>query len=265
MNVLDKIVHAKRAELEAAKATRPLEVLRNEARQFKLQKRPFRSLFGSADAAVLIAEIKPRSPSEGILIEKSPLDVADLYAKSEADVISVLTDEKYFGGSIELLQQVRQRVSQSILRKDFIIDEYQVYETFLSGADAFLLIAAILSKEELARLSKLGSSLGLGTLVEIHDEGDLEKALASGADVLGINNRDLKTLETDIAVTESLARRIPKETPSISESGIYTAEDVRRVRKCGVRGILVGTSILQSSDPLAKITELKQALHNQTS
>ena len=196
-----------------------------------------------------------------MLITEPPLLIADLYAKSSADVVSVLTDKKYFGGEIGLLRQVRSRVPQTILRKDFIIDEYQVYETLLAGADAFLLIANILKVDELIRLIALGKKLGLEALVEVHDKIDVEKVLAAGAEVIGINNRDLQTLQVDLAVTERLAPLISKKIPVISESGIESADHVRRVRKAGVRGILVGTSILQSDDPVEKIHELKQALH----
>lgn len=258
MNVLEEIVSAKRAEIERAMAQKSLEALKEEAEGFQAKRRPFRALFN--DENVLIAEIKPRSPSEGTLIKHSSSVVADTYSKSDADVISVLTDAKYFGGSLELLKDVRSRVPQAVLRKDFVIDEYQIYETLLSGADAFLLIAAILEKESLADFIELGKSLGLDALVEVHDENDLDKASAAGATVLGINNRDLKTLKTNLAVTEELMPHVPKGLPCISESGIYTAKDVERVRACGVRGILVGTSILQSPDPLAKISELKEAL-----
>lgn len=258
MNVLEEIVKTKRSELEALKAVRPLETLQKEAEGFKAGKRPFRTLFEKGP--VLIAEIKPRSPSAGELIADSPLEIADLYAKSDSDVISVLTDAEYFGGSNDLLKEVRARVPQAILRKDFIIDEYQVYETFLLPADAFLLIASILTENELANLLKLGSSLGLDALVEVHDEKEIEKALRAGAHILGINNRDLKTFSTDIAVTEQLMKKMPKGTYVVSESGIGTPEDVKRVRKCGISGILVGTSVLQSDNPIKKINELKQAL-----
>jgi len=258
MDVLSEIVSAKRLEIERAIAKKPLEMLKEEAAKFHSQRRPFRTLFDTGD--VLIAEIKPRSPSEGTLIKHSPLEIADIYAKSEANVISVLTDAKYFGGSLDLLKDVRSRVPQAVLRKDFIVDEYQVYESLLSGADSFLLIAAILDKDSLADFIELGKSLGLDALVEVHDEADLDKAASAGATVLGINNRDLKTLKTDLAVTEELMPHVPEGLVCISESGIYTAEDARRVRACGVRGILVGTSILQSPDPLAKISELKKAL-----
>ncbi len=258
MNVLDEIVANKRLEINAAKAARPLEELQKRAASFEIERRPFRKLFDRG--SVLVAEIKPKSPSEGTLIAESPLDVADLYAQSSADVVSVLTDAKYFGGSLELLKNVRAKVPQTILRKDFIVDEYQVYETLLAGADAFLLIANILNVDEIIRLMALGKNLGLDSLVEVHDKIDVEKVLATGAEVIGINNRDLQTLHVDLAVTETLIPLIHKKIPVISESGIESADDVRRVRKAGVRGILVGTLILRSSDPLAKIHELKQAL-----
>jgi len=260
MNVLDEIVAAKRLEIEAAKAARPLETLKKEALSFTLSRRPFRALF-DAPKGILIAEIKPKSPSAGQLIPHSPLEIADMYAKSAADAISVLTDKPYFGGSLELLQDVRARVPQAIFRKDFIVDEYQVYETLLSGADAFLLIANVLSVEELGKLMALGQALGLDYLVEVHDEADVAKALETGAEIIGINNRNLKTLEVDIETTERLSHKLPSGTIFVSESGIETTADAERVRTWGACGILAGTSILRSPDPLKKIQELKNTLN----
>jgi len=259
MNVLDEILETKWVEVETKKAMRPLKTLKNEAADFKPERRPFRALFEKGP--VLIAEIKPRSPSAGELISDSPLAIADLYAKSNADVISVLTDAKYFGGSNDLLKAVRARVPQTVLRKDFIVDEYQVYETFLLPADAYLLITSLLSESALANLIKLGASLGLDALVEVHDEKDIQKAIRAGARIIGINNRDLATFNTDISVTERLMKNMPANTFIVSESGIITSKDVERMRKCGIGGILVGTSVLQSADPIQKINELKQALY----
>ena len=258
MNVLEEIVQAKREEIAIAKEARPQAQLEEEATSFAPTRRSLSALFQQGPA--LIAEIKPKSPSKGQLIGNSALDLADLYAKSDADAVSVLTDERYFGGSIELLKEVRARVHQPVLRKDFIVDEYQVYETLLSGADAFLLIASVLSMEEMTKLMAIGTALGLDYLVEVHDKGDIENAITCGASLLGINNRDLTSLDIDIATTEKLMRYMPKDVPVISESGIESAADVRKVRSWGVRGILVGTSILQSGDPLEKIKELKAAL-----
>ncbi len=257
MNVLDEIVAAKRQEIAVAKEAVPLEKLEEAVNSYTHDRRSFRTLFDHGPA--LIAEVKPKSPSKGEL-SHVPLEVADVYAKSAADAISVLTDERYFGGSMELLKQVRSRVKQPILRKDFIIDEYQVFETLLGGADAFLLIVNVLSGEKLTELMSLGTALGLDYIVEVHDKQEVEIALDSGAELIGINNRNLQTLDIDIGTTKELMEYIPRSVPVISESGIETVEEVRQVRSWGVKGILVGTSILQSPDPLAKIQELKDSL-----
>jgi indole-3-glycerol phosphate synthase len=260
MNILETIVDTKRREVAALRAATSIEDLREKVVALGAISRPsFRELF-TAQIGVLIAEIKPKSPSAGELISESPLAVADLYANSAADAISVLTDHEYFGGSLAFLEDVRQRTSQPILRKEFIIDEYQIYETALSSASAFLLIAAILTTEEIAAFHRLGKSLGLDTLVEVHDEEDMQKALAANVDLIGINNRNLKTLAIDLEVTERLAPLVPKQIPLVSESGIATPADVARARKAGARGILVGTSILRSPDPLFTIAELKKAI-----
>lgn len=258
VNVLDAIVEDKKHELSEAKNRVPLEVLR-EGIQANFVRRPFQKLFERPEGA-LIAEIKPRSPSVGTLIESDPLATADVYAQSVADAISVLTDREHFGGSLELLQEVRARVPQAILRKDFLIDEYQLYESRAAHADAVLLIVAILDDAQLHSMLELARKLTLDTLTEVHDERELERALAAKAALIGINNRNLKTLEIDLSTTDRLMTRVPKGQCVISESGIETAEDVKRVRAGGTSGILVGTSILQSGDPLAKIAELKTAL-----
>lgn len=258
MNVLDEIVAAKRVEIEAQKRMKSAISMEEEARAVSREKKPFRALFEKA--SVLIAEIKPKSPSAGELIPQSPFDIAELYAKSEADVISVLTDEKYFGGSASLLTSVHGLVPQTILRKEFIIDPYQIFEASVIGADCFLLIASILPRETLASFIQLGASLGLDALVEVHDKADVEKALAARAQVIGINNRDLATLKIDLATTEKLISLIPKKIPVVSESGIETSADVERVRRAGARGILVGTSILRAENPIAQIAELKHSL-----
>lgn len=265
MTVLDEIVTNKRLEIEAQKQAVSLESMAAAAYETSKERRPFRALFD--ETSVLIAEVKPKSPSAGQLIPSqkyghgvSIFEVAELYAKGEADVISVLTDEKYFGGSLSLLSSVRSSVPQTVLRKEFIIDPYQIFESAAAGADAMLLIAAILSRETLATFIQLGAGLGIDSLVEVHDEEDVEKALSARATVIGINNRDLRTLKVDLANTERLAGKIPVTIPVVSESGIETADDVRRVRAAGARGILVGTSILRSPDPVGKISEFKSAL-----
>ena len=258
VNILDKIIANKRCEFEANIAKKSLATIRAEAEKVPHTRKPFRALFAAGN--VLIAEVKPKSPSVGTLIEASPLETAEIYAESSADAISVLTDEKYFGGSLELLEKVSKIVPQPLLRKDFIIDAYQVYETALTNASAFLLIAAVLSADEMRSFRELGKRFGLDTITEIHTAEELLKALESGADLIGINNRNLQTLDIDLVMTETLAPGIPASVPFVSESGIENAEDVRRVRGIGARGILVGTSILRSQDPLAAIRALKLAL-----
>jgi indole-3-glycerol phosphate synthase len=257
MSFLQKVLITKREEVASRQADTPVAILKS-----RIQPRGARTILRALcqKGAVLIAEIKPRSPSKGQLISGDPLAVADLYAQSSADAISVLTDETYFGGSTELLMQVRARVPQLILRKDFIIDPYQVYEAAAMGADVFLLIVAALDEQKLAKLIMLGQSLGLEALVEVHTEDEIVIALNAGAEIIGINNRNLTTLTTDLAVTESLITKVPTSIPVISESGILTTDDARRVHAAGARGILVGTSVLESDDPVAHITHLKEAL-----
>jgi len=259
MDILAEIVAAKRLEIENAKREISPAQMEERAGAAAREKRPFRALFDKEP--VLIAEIKPKSPSAGELISRSPLEVAALYAKSEADAISVLTDEKYFGGSLGLLKSVRAAVPQAVFRKEFIVDPYQIYETAAAGADAFLLIAAILPREVLASFIQLGNSLGLDSLVEVHDHEDVEKALAARASIIGINNRDLRTLKIDLATTEELIKEIPSDIPVVSESGIETPDDVRRVRAAGARGILCGTSILRSKNPVHTVAVFKKALY----
>lgn len=256
--ILDEIVAAKRLEVAEAKERVSLASLQEAARTAG-GRRSFEALFENG-GTVLIAEIKPKSPSAGVLIERSPIAIAEIYAKSIADVISVLTDNAYFGGSLQLLKDIRGRVPQAILRKDFIIDTYQIYESRAAGADAILLIAAILTDAQLREFLTLAGSLGLDALVEVHDEAELKRAVASGARVIGINNRDLTTMVVDLATSERLVPHVPDGTFIVSESGIETAEDAKHLRSLGVQGILVGTSVLRSADPLAHIADLKHAL-----
>lgn len=260
MNFLNRVVKTKKQEIKTLKNKVSLEALQKKSVSFlkKRVRRPFISLFHGKKSITVIAEIKPRSPSAGKLIKRSPLEVARMYARSKADAISVLTDAIYFGGDISLIKKVRGRVHQPILRKDFIIDAYQVYETLLADADAFLLIANILSRRKLKELIVLGESLGLEALVEVHTRGEIEKALAAGAELVGINNRNLKTLKINLKTTAKLIKFVPKNITVVSESGISSRKDVKKLLDVGVKGVLVGTSILQSSDPIKKIADLKR-------
>jgi indole-3-glycerol phosphate synthase len=243
MKTLEEIVENKKQEV--------LELKK------KYQPRDFKSIFADRNSIKLIAEIKLASPSEGQMTSLSHLDLAKIYAESSADAISVLTESKYFQGHIDFLAEVKEICVQPILRKDFIIDEYQIFESFIAKADAILLIAAILTQEQLTRFLNSAKSLGLSVLVEIHNETDLAKTLEAEAEIIGINNRDLTTMKIDLTTAEKLVALIPKDKIIISESGINSAEDVRYMKSLGVHGILVGTAIVRSADQMEKIKELK--------
>ena len=228
--VLDRIVADKRDEIAAAKAATPLAEMRQAAENAPAV-RPFGVALTGARVG-LIAEVKKASPSRGVLrTDFDPVRLATDYRDAGAAAISVLTDEKHFQGSLDHLRSVRNALPDGppLLRKDFLFDEYQLYEARCSGADAVLLITAILETSVLRSLIDLAVSLGIDALVEVHDDRELERAVAAGAKIIGINNRDLRTFEVDLATTERLAPLAPPGTTIVAESGIFTREDVRRL------------------------------------
>ncbi|MFM2415104.1 MAG: hypothetical protein RI911_797 [Candidatus Parcubacteria bacterium] len=255
-NILHEIVANKKTEVAKQKEALSLESVKAKI-IFDRTKRPFFELFEKGP--VLIGEIKPKSPSHGALTS-DPLSIAKTYAITSIDCISVLTDETYFGGNIALLQHVREITPQTIFRKEFVVDVYQIYETAMIGADAVLLIASVLDDETLKTCIAACDECGLGYIVEVHTVEETQRALNAHARVIGINNRDLDTLEVDLKITEILMQHIPKSTIAVSESGIQTAADVRKVKAAGVRGILVGASILKAGDAQAQVGLLKAAL-----
>ncbi|MBA4602554.1 indole-3-glycerol phosphate synthase TrpC [Thermoactinomyces mirandus] len=205
----------------------------------------------------VIAEVKKASPSKGVIVgEVDPVKVAEGYERGGAAAISVLTDATYFHGSADFLVNVKQAIKLPVLRKDFIIDERQVLESKLMGADAILLIVALLNKEQLQQLTETAHRLGLEVLVEIHEKKEIPLALACEADVLGINNRNLHTFATDISNTERLRPLLPKDRPVIGESGVLSLEDARRMQQAGVQGILVGEYLMRQEDPMKAVREL---------
>jgi len=205
----------------------------------------------------LIAEVKQASPSRGMLTSNfNPIRLAQTYAEGGAAAISVLTDASYFMGSIERLAAIKEAVGLPLLRKDFIFDPYQVYESRAYGADALLLIATILSQGQLEELMSLSHSLRLRCLVEVHDEGEVEKAVLSDAEIIGINNRDLNTFSVDINTTRRLRPLVPEGKIVVSESGIRSRKDVEKLRKWGVDAVLVGEALVTASDVRAKMKEL---------
>ncbi len=253
--ILDKILAAKKREVErhkqAVRLTSLLECIAR--RQAPLVFAP--ALKG--DRIKLIAEVKKASPSKGVLRPYfDPMALAKTYAENGAAAISVLTDAEFFLGSPDHLAAIREAVSLPLLRKDFIYDEYQLYESAAYGADALLLITAILEPPQLEKMIAISRRLGLGCLVEVHNEEELKIALASGAEIIGINNRDLKTFEVDIETTRRLRPLVPDDKIVVSESGISRREDIKKLKEWGVDAVLIGEALLTAKNIPNKIKEL---------
>ena len=265
-NILDMILETKRKEVAELHSRTDLESLQVQAAEAPRPRNFFSALTREPARAInLIAEIKRASPSAGIIREDfDPTAIATEYAAAGAGAISVLTDEKYFQGSLDDLRAVREAVDLPILRKDFIIDPFQVYEARAAGADAILLIAAALPVGELMDLMILSAELRMTALVEVHDTDELLQVRSMSLvgfphgcySLLGINNRDLTTFEVDVRTTVRLKSLLSEETPVVSESGIQTAEDVELLRRAGVKAILVGESLMRSDDIARAIEEL---------
>jgi len=257
MSVLDEIVANTRAEVARRKSAVPRASLERQCDAAPATRDVEGALRGPAGSVRLIAEVKKASPSRGVLSsDLDPAALATTYATSGAHAISVLTDEKYFRGSLDDLRNVRAAVGVPLLRKDFTIDEYQLWESRAAGADAVLLIVSILEPARLAELSAAAKGLGLAALVECHTAAELDQALAAGSRIIGINNRDLATFETRITTTLELLPLIPPGPIVVSESGFFTAADVRRVVTAGAHAILVGEGLVRSGDVPAKVREL---------
>jgi indole-3-glycerol phosphate synthase len=247
-SILDKIVASKRDEVAAERRRRPLEELREQA-ALAPAVRDFRRALAGPGPIRLIAEIKKASPSAQVIrADFDPVAIAKIYQEYGASCLSVLTDAPYFQGHLSYLTSVRTAVRIPVLRKDFLIDDYQVVQARAAGADAILLIAEILDDATLARLLEEARSLGMSALVELHDAANLPRVLASGADLVGINNRDLRHFVTDIEHTLRLRDRVPTDVVLVSESGISTRNDVERLQMAGISAILVGESLMRAPD-----------------
>ena len=259
MNILDTIVAQKR--LEVAKLPERILAV-GDLRDAMLEHGERRDFFAAlANPRVgdigLIAEVKKASPSKGVICpDFDPVRIAREYEAAGASCLSVLTDEKFFQGSLDYLRAIRQAVKLPLLRKDFIIDERQILEAIEWGADAILLIVAILDDARLKRFHDLAAEAGLAVLVEVHDEEEMDRALAIGAPLIGVNNRNLKDFVVDLAVTERLAAKVSKEHLLVAESGIFTRADVDRLKACGSRAILVGESLMRSGNIGAAVGQL---------
>lgn len=257
--ILDKIVAAKRIEIDEARRARPLEVVRAAAASTP----PTRDFFAALAAPGpirLIAEVKKASPSKGIIrADFDPVAIAKTYVQHGATCLSVLTDVQFFQGSLDYLTAIRAAVACPLLRKDFILDPYQLYEARAAGADAVLLIAECLDDVQLALLHRESLALGLTPLVEIYEPDNLDRVLAVGAKLIGVNNRDLRTFEVDLDHTLRVGRRVPSDCVLVAESGIRTRADVDRLEAGGARAILVGETLMANPDIGAAVDALLAA------
>jgi indole-3-glycerol phosphate synthase len=243
--LIEKILAEKRAEIKRLRAAHSPIRRGNDLHPI----RNFKEAISLPNAVSLIAEIKFHSPSEGIIRENgNPVSLARIYQRAGAVAVSVVTDKRFFGGDLGHLPLVRRAISLPVLRKDFIIDELQVKESFTWGADAVLLIARILSLQKLKSLLEITQDLGMVALTEVHDEEDLMKAIDGEAEIIGINNRNLDTFEVDLDTTRKLAPRVPEGKVLVCESGIRKREDIRSIKPLGVHGFLIGTALMKSEN-----------------
>jgi indole-3-glycerol phosphate synthase len=258
-DILKKILAVKTQEVVEAQTVKPLAAMRAAAEQAV----PVRDFAGAiraridAGQAAVIAEIKKSSPSKGVLrADFQPAEIAASYAQYGATCLSVLTDEQFFQGSTEYLKQARSACKLPVLRKDFIVDEYQIYQTRAMGADAILLIAAALDVMKMRAFESVAHKLGMAVLVEVHDGKELDAALQLTTPLIGINNRNLRTFEVNLQATLDLLPRIPKGRIVITESGILTADDVNRMRSHNVQTFLVGEAFMRADDPGVELAKL---------
>jgi indole-3-glycerol phosphate synthase len=258
-DILSQIVAVKRQEIAAAQNKKPLDMVRADAESRVLT----RDFVGALRAKIavgqpaVIAEIKKASPSKGVLREDFiPADIAQSYAESGAACLSVLTDVQFFQGCADYLKQARASCQLPVLRKDFIVDAYQVYESRAMGADAILLIAACLEDAQMKEFEAIARSLDMAVLVEVHDAQELQRALKLKTPLIGVNNRNLKTFEVSLDTTLTLMRDVPQDRLLVCESGIHTRDDVLRMGAAGVNAFLVGEAFMRAADPGNALAEL---------
>jgi indole-3-glycerol phosphate synthase len=259
--ILDDIAASTRIRVNKKKSEVPFETVKSQA--LELAKRegvkhfPFERAIAEGDIS-FICEVKKASPSKGVIAEDFPyLEIAKDYEKAGANCISVLTEPEYFKGEDRFLKEINETVSIPTIRKDFIIDSYQIYEAKLLGASCVLLIAALLDTDTIREYKAICDELGLSALVEAHDENELKSAISAGARMIGVNNRDLKTFTVDIHNSTRLRNLVPKEILFVAESGIKTAEDIQVLREAGVNGVLIGETLMRSKNKKEMLDELR--------
>ncbi|MES2937040.1 MAG: indole-3-glycerol phosphate synthase TrpC [Pseudomonadota bacterium] len=258
-DILDKIVAVKREEIAAARKKKSLEAMRADA-ESRVLTRDFEGALRAkiaAGKAAVIAEIKKASPSKGVLREDFiPADIAQSYAEHGAACLSVLTDRQFFQGQVDYLKQARASCDLPVLRKDFMVDAYQVYESRVMGADCILLIAACLDDAQLAQLEAIARSLDMAVLVEVHDRAELERALKLKTPLVGVNNRNLRSFEVSLDTTLGMLNDVPADRLLVTESGILSRDDVKKMRDAGVNAFLVGEAFMRAADPGQALAEL---------
>lgn len=259
--ILDEILKNKIEEVENLKVYKDIDYLKDKIKQDFRKPRDFEEALRHREGPGyirIIAEIKKASPSKGVLRQVfMPFDIARMYQLNGAAAVSVLTEEKYFQGRLDYLTSIKHNIKIPVLRKDFIFDEYQIFESRAYSADALLLIVSILTREKLKELIDLTHSLEMQALVEVHNEKEVETALEAGARIIGVNNRDLKTFETDLNTTRRLAPYVPDDKILVSESGINTHEDIMSLRQEGVDAFLIGEALIKEEDIGQKLKELR--------
>ncbi len=262
-DLLEAIVAATRSRVDAAIAREPRAGLERRALARTVDGQAFEAALSRADRVNVIAECKRRSPSQGVLrAAYDPAAIARGYERAGAAAVSILTEPSFFDGTLAHLDAVRAAVTSPILRKDFMIDEYQLLEARAGGANAILLIVAALDEPTLARLLRAAAALGLAALVEVHSVDECERAMAAGARLLGVNNRNLRTLDVDLAASEAIAARLTNEVIAVSESGIKSATDLQRLARLGYRAFLIGERFMTAPDPGAALSDLLAAISN---
>ena len=259
-DLLRTIIAATERIIDTRRRHEPLDALERRAASARPRGADFESALGMTDRVNVIAECKRRSPSKGVLaIDYDPVQIARQYEDGGAAAISVLTEPTFFDGALEHLTAVRSAVALPLLRKDFIVDEYQLFEARVAGADAVLLIVAALEQARLITLQKRAWDLELATLVEVHDEAELVRAIDSGARVIGVNNRNLRTLAVDVSASERLAARVPRDVIAVSESGLKSRGELEHLAAAGYRAFLIGERFMTDPDPAAAIRRLTGA------
>ena len=263
-DLLRTIVAATQRITETRRAQEPLAVLERRAAAATPRGSHFEAALGMADRVNVIAECKRRSPSKGVLAaDYDPVRIAAQYELGGAAAISVLTEPTFFDGTLDHLAAVRARVRLPLLRKDFLVNDYQLFEARAAGADAVLLIVAALAQKDLVALQKRAWELGLATLVEVHDEAELTRAIDTGARIVGVNNRNLRTLKVDVEASDRLAARLPRGVIGVSESGLKSRGELERLASAGYRAFLIGERFMTDADPAGALRQLMAsgALH----